>query len=103
MSELELSLGIKIVLSQLVMTITVALAGDAISYDTGNCSWYNVGMIFAYNAGVQAFLTPLLEYLRLIDFAIAHPNLNGLCCYDATSDVDQMFPAYMLTLYKVSL
>ena len=99
MSELEASLGVKIALSQITMTFTVALAGDAISYNTGTCSWYNVGMIFVYNAGLMAFLQPFLEFIRLVDWGVANPWFRWICCFDVTSDADQMYPAYMLSLY----
>ena len=99
MSGLELSLGLKIVISQIIMTFTVALAGDAATQALGSCAWYNVGSIFATNAALSAVLTPFLDYLRPADWMFAHPKLKWLLCYDATGDADQMFPAYMLTLY----
>ena len=41
----------------------------------GTCSWYNVGMIFVYNTALMALLTPLLEYIRFIDWGVRHPPI----------------------------
>jgi len=101
MSELELSLGTKIVVGQLAMTYCTYLASkQTLDYDPSSCDWYHVGNLFVTNSLYCALINPLLEYLRIVDWIYAHPRMRWICCYDPHNDIDQMFPAYVISLYK---